>query len=359
VWVNDVLLRPKTTDEARSVKDSLNKHDNDISTHNARMNTMQTDINSRALQTDLDATNQQLQTTTAMATDTKGKMDTIYDDESKQLKANGFVVLNGTNTTGVMGGGANGIEFQAAGGSGYVNITAEDVFVPVMTGGNSQPISMKTMNSQLEDVRTEHNDLREDFDTLKTTFDRVINIDNEQGRNVYADNVITSQATVDDTLVVGTLQIKGAEFQPEDSDGNRVPIRVQNVYINNTDVQNEILNLTQKTNTMQDSLTAIGVDTKIRDEGGLVIEGKSGTFDNMTAKNYNVIDDENNVVGFMTTNESGDFVFYKSGNQGERIQASVVCASVNFTSGGSMYGEVNNEGVPYINTANFTVRDNF
>jgi hypothetical protein len=46
-----------------------------------------------------------------MATDTKGKMDTIYDDESKQLKANGFVVLNGTNTTGVMGGGANGIEF--------------------------------------------------------------------------------------------------------------------------------------------------------------------------------------------------------------------------------------------------------
>jgi len=134
---------------------------------------------------------------------------------------------------------------------------------------------------------------------------------------------------------------------------------VQNVYINNTDVQNEILNLTQKTNTMQDSLTAIGVDTKIRDEGGLIIEGKSGTFDNMTAKNYNVIDDENNVVGFMTTNESGDFVFYKSGTQGERIQASVVCASVNFTSGGSMYGEINNEGVPYINTANFTVRDNF
>jgi hypothetical protein len=147
VWVNDVLLRPKTTDEARSVKDSLNKHDNDISTHNARMNNMQTDINSRALQTSLDATNQQLQTTTAMTTDTKSKMDTIYNESTNQLKADGFIVLNGSNTAGIMGGGANGIEFQAAGGSGYVNITADDVFVPVMTGGNSQPVSMKTMNS--------------------------------------------------------------------------------------------------------------------------------------------------------------------------------------------------------------------
>ena len=192
VWVNDVLLRPKTTDEARSLKDSLNNHDNDISTHNARMNNMQTDINSRALQTSLDATNQQLQTTTAMTTDTKSKMDTIYNESTNQLKADGFIVLNGSNTAGIMGGGANGIEFQAAGGSGYVNITADDVFVPVMTGGNSQPVSMKTMNSQLEDVRTEHNELREDFDSLKTTFDRVVNIDNEQGRNVYADNVITS-----------------------------------------------------------------------------------------------------------------------------------------------------------------------
>ena len=143
------------------------------------MNNMQTDINSRALQTSLDATNQQLQTTTAMTTDTKSKMDTIYNESTNQLKADGFIVLNGSNTAGIMGGGANGIEFQAAGGSGYVNITADDVFVPVMTGGNSQPVSMKTMNSQLEDVRTEHNELREDFDSLKTTFDRVVNIDNE------------------------------------------------------------------------------------------------------------------------------------------------------------------------------------
>jgi hypothetical protein len=155
------------------------------------MDTMQTDINSRALQTSLDATNQQLQTTTAMATDTKSKMDDIYNNN--QLKANGFVVIgSGTNISGVMSGGANGIEFQTASGSGYVNITADDVFVPVLTGGNSQPVSMKTMNLQLEDVRTEHDELREDFDSLKTTFDRVVNIDNEQGRNVYADNVITS-----------------------------------------------------------------------------------------------------------------------------------------------------------------------
>jgi len=163
-------------------------------------------------------------------------MNTIYNSSTSQLKATGFVVLNANNVTGIMGSGANGIEFQSASGSGYVNIMADDVFVPVTTGGNSQQVSMKTMNSQLEDVRSEHDELREKFDELNTTFDRVVNIDNEQGRNVYADNVITSQATVDDTLVVGTLQIKGTEFQPEDSDGNRVPIRVQNVYINNTDV---------------------------------------------------------------------------------------------------------------------------
>jgi hypothetical protein len=37
-------------------------------------------------------------------------MDTIYN--SKQLKADGFVVLTGSNNVaGIMSGGANGIEF--------------------------------------------------------------------------------------------------------------------------------------------------------------------------------------------------------------------------------------------------------
>ena len=340
VWVNDVLLRPKTTDEARSLKDSLNNHDNDISTHNARMNNMQTDINSRALQTSLDATNQQLQTTTAMTTDTKSKMDTIYNESTNQLKADGFIVLNGSNTAGIMGGGANGIEFQAAGGSGYVNITADDVFVPVMTGGNSQPVSMKTMNSQLEDVRTEHNELREDFDSLKTTFDRVVNIDNEQGRNVYADNVITSQATVDDTLVVGTLQIKGTEFQPEDSDGNRVPIRVQNVYINNTDVQNEILNLKAWRTQTEAQLTGpegIGVGSKIRyDNDGLIIEAQSVTANTFNGKQYYMLDDESNIKGYIAqAGADSDFEFRKSSETGTAPMAAIKCASVGLNLAGS------------------------
>lgn len=179
IQVNDVLLRPNQDTGSRSVKESLITHDTLISNINSSLNYLIGDISTRALQSSLNTVSQQLTSTTQMATDTKNKMNTIYDVESKQLKANGFVVLNGTNTTGIMGGGANGIEFQAAGGSGYVNITADDVFVPVMTGGNSQLVSMKTMNSQLEDVRTEHNELREDFDSLKTTFDSVVNIDNE------------------------------------------------------------------------------------------------------------------------------------------------------------------------------------
>jgi DNA-directed RNA polymerase subunit F len=81
-----------------------------------------------------------------------------------------------------------------------------------LNSGETGYVTIKEINSLLEDTKAEKDELRNDFDDLKKTFDRVVNIDNEQGRNVYADNVITSQATVDDTLVVGTLQIKGTEF---------------------------------------------------------------------------------------------------------------------------------------------------
>jgi hypothetical protein len=205
---------------------------------------------------------------------------------------------------------------------------------------------MKQINTLLDDTVTEKNDLSTNFYALKDTVDHVIS-SAEGGYNVYAKNVVTTDVNVDGTMSVQEFQIKGSEFSPVDADGNRVPARFQNVFIgSNTDVLNSIQNLTQKTNTIQQSLSDIGVDTKIRNESaGLTIEGASGTFNNITSKNYNVIDDENNVVGFMTTNESGDFVFYKSGTQGERIQASVVCASINFTTGGSMYGEVDEDGV--------------
>jgi DNA-directed RNA polymerase subunit F len=81
-----------------------------------------------------------------------------------------------------------------------------------LNSGETGYVTIKEINSLLEDTKAEKDELRNDFDDLKKTFDRVVNIDNEQGRNVYADNVITSQATGDDTLVVGTLQIKGTEF---------------------------------------------------------------------------------------------------------------------------------------------------
>ena len=189
------------------------------------MNNMQDDINSRALQTSLDATNQQLQTTTAIATDTKSKMDTIYNVDSKQLKATGFVVLNGTNTAGIMTGSADGIEFQTSGGTGYSTVIADDVRVPVLNGGNADWITMKTMNSLIEDTKTEKDELRRDFDALKETFDNIINIDNESGRNVYSDSLVTSIATVDDTLTVGKIVMKNGKFEPEDSDGNLLPAR--------------------------------------------------------------------------------------------------------------------------------------
>ena len=120
---------------------------------------------------------------------------------------------------------------------------ADDVRVPILNGGNSDWITMKTMNSLIEDTKTEKDELRRDFDALKETFDNIINIDNESGRNVYSDSLVTSIATVDDTLTVGKIVMKNGKFEPEDSDGNLLPARFQNVYINNKDIQNAILNL--------------------------------------------------------------------------------------------------------------------
>lgn len=229
-------------------------------------------------------------------------MDTIYN--SNKLRAGGFVVFDGTNTFGVMGAGASGIEFQAASGTGYVNITADDVKVPVMNGGNTGYVTMKEINSLLEDTKTEKDVLRDDFDVLKQTFDSIVNIDKESGRNLYADNIVTQSATVDGKLAIDTLQIKGTEFQPVDVDGNRVPIRVQNVFIGNNDVQNDIQNLkawrTQTDQLLTEGENAIGVGTVIRhDNGGLVIEAKDITVDTLSTKMLQTLDMEDNIKGYI------------------------------------------------------------
>ena len=114
-------------------------------------------------------------------------------------------MTSGNNVAGIMAGSADGVEFQTAGGSGYVNITADDVRVPVMNGGNTGYVTMKEMNSLLEDTKAEKDELRSDFDALKETFDSVVNIDNESGRNIYTDNLVTQTATVDGTLTIEKL----------------------------------------------------------------------------------------------------------------------------------------------------------
>ena len=206
VWVDDVLLRPKTTDEARSVKTSLITHDNDISAHTERMNIMQDDINTRAYQTDLDNVSTRLTDTRRIADFNSSTLNTLYDPHTKVVTGTGFKVLtSGNNVAGIMAGSADGVEFQTAGGSGYVNITADDVRVPVMNGGNTGYVTMKEMNSLLEDTKAEKDELRSDFDALKETFDSVVNIDNESGRNIYTDNLVTQTATVDGTLTIEKL----------------------------------------------------------------------------------------------------------------------------------------------------------
>ena len=170
------------------------------------MNIMQDDINSRAYQTDLDNVSTHLADTRRIADFNSSTLNTLYDLHTKVVTGTGFKVLtSGNNVAGIMAGSADGVEFQTAGGSGYVNITADDVRVPVMNGGNTGYVTMKEMNSLLEDTKAEKDELRSDFDALKETFDSVVNIDNESGRNIYTDNLVTQTATVDGTLTIEKL----------------------------------------------------------------------------------------------------------------------------------------------------------
>lgn len=274
-------------------------------------------------------------------------LNTLYDPHTKVVTGNGFKVLtSGNNVAGIMAGSADGIEFQTSGGNGYVNITVDDVRIPVNSGGGDEFTTMKRINSDLEDCIAEKDELRREYDKTKETVEKVINIDDQTSRSVYTENLVTKTATVDSQLTVGQLQLKGREFNPKDIDANDVPARFANVYINNTDVLNSIMNLESKTKDIETelSLEGIGVGVNIRrDTDGLAIEGYSLQMDTISSQNYIVLDAEKKIRGRISAGTEKDFGFYASDIDGQDTLAKIKCDAVDIEEGGTIIGEkINN-----------------
>lgn len=364
IQVSDVILRDKDDSSARSVVDSLIQHDADIRDTSNRLHDVSVDLQKRAYQADLDDVSTRLSDTRRLADFNSSTLNTLYDPHTKVVTGNGFKVLtSGNNVAGIMAGSADGIEFQTSGGNGYVNITVDDVRIPVNSGGGDEFTTMKRINSDLEDCIAEKDELRREYDKTKETVEKVINIDDQTGRSIYAENVITKTATVDTQLTVDTVTMKKGKFEPEDIDGNLVPARFQNVYIGNTtDVQTKILNNEQNIETIQNDLQKIGVGEKIYDggNGNLFIEADNIDVHTISSRKYIMLNDSDEITGYIAADNDSDFVFKKSTSQGTEVKAAIECSSVKLSNGtefSTIEAYKHDEGM-YARVANFEVADN-
>lgn len=138
------------------------------------------------------------------------------------------------------------------------------------------------------------------------------------------------------------------------------------MFIGNTDVQNDLLNLKQWRTQTEAQLTGpegIGVGSKIRyDNDGLIIEAQSVTADTFNGKQYYMLDDESNIKGYIAqAGADSDFEFRKSSETGTAPMAAIKCASVGLNLDGTTVwiNAQTYDTKPYVQVQNVAVGEKF